>query len=193
MRKSHLKKPPSYDCVKLFSGIGVDVSISDIDIAHRVPQQNTTNSNGLQRRQPNSIILKFTRRLVHDKVLAARNNTSQLTVYNLELPSSATVDRIAIHSHLMPRLQKLLHDAKNHQGTYHYKWCWAKGAAMFLQRTDLFPATRLVTSDDLANLRLHEPSMTADIFCTNAYSLNYLSIFYSTLFNLWPSSLGSGK
>ena len=149
-----------------------------------MPQQNTTNSNGCQRRQPNSIICKFTRRLVRDKVVAARNNASQLTVYNLELPSSATIDRIAIHSHLMPRLQELLHDAKNHQGRYHYKWCWAKGAAIFLRKTNSSPAIRLVTSDDLAHLRLREPSTTADIFCPNTYSLNYLSIFYGTLSNL---------
>ena len=84
--------------VKLFSGIGVDVSISDIDIAHRVPQRNTTNSNGRQRRQPSSIICKFTRRLVRDKVLAARNNASQLTVYNLELPSSAQPQLIRLRS-----------------------------------------------------------------------------------------------
>ena len=31
------------------------------------------------------------------------------------------------------------------------------------------------------------------IFCPNAYSVNYLSIFYSTLSNLWRSSLGSGE
>ena len=59
-------------------------------------------------------------------------STYQLTVYNLELPFSATIDWIAIHSHLMPRLQELSHEAKNHQGTYYYKWCWAKGAAIFL-------------------------------------------------------------
>ena len=72
-------------CVKLFSGIGVDVSISDIDFADRLTQRNTQSSNGPQRRQPNSVICMFTRRLVCDKVLAARNNASQLTVYNLEL------------------------------------------------------------------------------------------------------------
>ena len=148
--------------VKLFFGIGVDVSISDIDIAHRVPQRNTTNSNGRQRRQPNSILCQFTRRLVRDKVLAPRKNAPQLTVHNLELPSSTTIDRISIYSHLTPRLQELLHDAKNHQGTYHYKWCWAKGAAIFLRKTDSSPAMRLVTTDDLANLRLREPSTAAE-------------------------------
>ena len=33
-------------CVKLFSALGVETPISDIDIAHRVPQRNNTSSNG---------------------------------------------------------------------------------------------------------------------------------------------------
>ena len=34
-------------CVKLFSALGVETPISDIDIAHRVPQRNNTSSNDL--------------------------------------------------------------------------------------------------------------------------------------------------
>ena len=79
------------------------VSISDIDIAHRVPQQNNTSSNG--RRRPNPIICKFTRRMAREKVLAAKSNTSTLTVDDLGLPTTATIDRIAIYSHLTPKLQ----------------------------------------------------------------------------------------
>ena len=36
-------------CVKLFSGLGVDVSMSEIDIAHRVPQRDTSTGNGNRR------------------------------------------------------------------------------------------------------------------------------------------------
>ena len=144
-------------CVKLFSGLGVNISISDIDIAHRVPQRNATTSNG-RRRQPNPIICKFTRRMVRDTVLASRGNTSQLTAEVLELPSTTTIDRIAIYSHLTPRLQELLHAAKDHQNTHNYKWCWAKGAAIFLRKTDSSIAIRLRSIDDLANLRLREHS-----------------------------------
>ena len=109
-------------CVKLFSGLGVNVSIWEIDIAHRVPQRDTSTGNG-NRRQPNPLICKFTRRMTRDTVLASRGNASRLTTEDLDLPSTAEINRIAIYSHLKPRLQELLHSAKAHQNTYNYKWC----------------------------------------------------------------------
>ena len=134
-------------CVKLFTGLGVDISLSDIDIAHRVPQRNTSTGYG-NRSRPNPVICKFTRRMIRDKVLASRGNTSRITTECLDLPSSAEINRIAIYSHLTPRLQELLHSAKSHQNTYKYKWCWAKGAAIFLRKTDTSMAIRLGSIDD---------------------------------------------
>ena len=142
-------------CVKLFTGLGVDILLSDIDIAHRVPQRNTSSGNG-NRSRPNPIICKFTRRMIRDKVLASRGNTSRITTECLDLPSSAEINRIAIYSHLTPRLQELLHSAKLHQNTYSYKWCWAKGAAIFLRKTDTSMAIRLGSIDDLTRLSLRE-------------------------------------
>ena len=109
-------------CVKLFSGLEVDVSISEIDTAHRVPQRDTSTGNG-NRRQPNPTICKFTRSMTRDTVLASRGNASRLTTEDLDLPSTAEINRIAIYSHLPPRLQELLHSGKAHQNTYNYKWC----------------------------------------------------------------------
>ena len=142
-------------CVKLFSGLGVDVSISEIDIAHRVPQRDTSTGNG-NRRQPNPIICKFTRRMTRNTVLASKGNASRLTTEDLDLPSTAEINRITIYSHLTPRLQELLHSAKAHQNTYNYKWCWANGAAIFLRKTDSSMTIRLRSTDDLTKLRLRE-------------------------------------
>ena len=94
--------------------------------------------------------------MIRDKVLASRGNASRLTTNDLDLPSSAVINRIAIYSHLTPRLQELLHSAKAHQSTFNYKWCWAKGAAIFLPKTDTSLAIRLGSIDDLSKLRLRE-------------------------------------
>ena len=142
--------------IKLFSELGAETPISDIDIGHRVPQRNNTSSNG--RRGPNPIICKFTRRMTREKVLAAKSNTSTLTVDNLGLPTTATIDRIAIYSHLTPKLQELLHAAKDHQKSFNYKWCWVKGAAVYLRKTDPSTSLRLRSTTDLANLRVRETS-----------------------------------
>ena len=53
-------------CLRLFSALGVkDISILDIDTAHRVPSRRASN-------KPNAIICKFTRRLAKEKVMTAR-------------------------------------------------------------------------------------------------------------------------
>lgn len=145
-----------WNYVKLFSALGVETPISDIDIAHRVPKQNNMSRNG--RRRPNPIICKFTRRMTGEKVLAAKSNTSTLTVDDLGLPTMATIDRIAIYSHLTPKLQELLHAAKDHQKSFNYNWCWAKGAAVYLHKTDSSTSLRLRSTTDLANLRVRESS-----------------------------------
>lgn len=86
-------------CAKLFTGLGVNISLSDIDIAHRVPQRNTSSGNG-NRSRPNPIICKFTRRMTLGKVLASRGNTSRITTECLDFPSSAEINQFAIYSHL---------------------------------------------------------------------------------------------
>ena len=53
-------------CVALFREMGTDVSINDIDTAHRVPGRN----NSSQDPRPKPIICKFVCRLARDKVMA---------------------------------------------------------------------------------------------------------------------------
>ena len=52
--------------------------------------------------------------MIRDKVLTSRGNASRITTNDLDLPSSAEINRIAIYSHLTLRLQELLHSAKAH-------------------------------------------------------------------------------
>ena len=55
---------------------------------------------------------QFTRRMTRDTVLTSRGNASRLTTEDLDLPSTAEINRIAIYSHLTLRLQELLHSTK---------------------------------------------------------------------------------
>ncbi|XP_068723919.1 uncharacterized protein [Montipora capricornis] len=144
-------------CLKVFSGIGADVSTSDIDIAHRVP---TRNQNG-RRRQASQlfsnppIICKFTRRIIRDDVLSKRRNSNRLLPTNFGLQSENM--RISIFSHLTPGLQELLYLAKSsvkEQGSY--KFCWAKDTALFLRKSDSSRVIRLNTVQDLDQLRHSE-------------------------------------
>ena len=140
-------------CLRIFSGIGVGILISGIDIAHRVQ---TKNSNRGHRLQP--IICKFVRRMTRDKVMAARNNTNQLSADDLGLPSSTEIGRVTIFCYLTPRLHELLYLAKTHQTSYNYKYCWAKESTIFLHKTDGSRVIKLVTKEDLHDVRLREPN-----------------------------------
>ena len=91
---------------------------------------------------------QFTRSMTRD--------TDDERTKDLDLPSTAEINQIAIYSHLMLRLQELLHSAKANQNTYNYKWCWAKGTAIFLCKTDSSMTIRLRSIDDLTKLRLCE-------------------------------------
>ena len=91
-------------CLRLFSALGVkDISILDIDTAHRVPSRRASN-------KPNAIICKFTRRLflAKDKVMAARRKVSLLQDKDLGFEENVQVQGIALFGHLSPRLQTLL-------------------------------------------------------------------------------------
>ena len=89
-------------CLRLFSALGVkDISILDIDTAHRVASIRTSN-------KPNAIICKFTRRLAKDKVMPARRKVSLLQGKDLGFEENVQVQGIALFDHLSPRLQTLL-------------------------------------------------------------------------------------
>lgn len=146
-------------CLKVFSGIGADVSKWDIDTAHRVPPRNYQNGRRKQFSQSDTsypIICKFTRRIARESVLSRRRETSQLQAFEFDLEHGKEM-RISIFSHLTPRLQELLHSAKQFQEEAGYKYCWAKDTAIFMRKTESSKVLRLNTAEELEELR-HEYS-----------------------------------
>ena len=140
-------------CLKIFKKIGVDVRETDIDIAHRIP---TRKQNGRRGQRNNAIVCKFVRRMVRERVLAARANTNRLTSNDFDLPSGSQIDRIGILSHLSPKLQDLLRSAKPHQTEHGHKICWAKSTAVFLRKSDNSRIFRIESEKDLEDLRRNE-------------------------------------
>ena len=96
---------------------------------------------------------------------------------SLGLPPTVEINRFKIYSHLTPRLQELLHAAKAHQNTYHYKWCFAKGIAIFLRKTDTSTAIRLESLDDLSKLGDLELESRSELNKPRQLSGIYLEIF----------------
>ena len=96
-------------CLDLFKAIGVeDVSLQDIDIAHRIPARRQTD-------RPSAIVCKFVRRLAKQKVMAARSRVCNVQASQFGFSHDMDVGHLNIYDHLTPRLQQLLFEAKKFQ------------------------------------------------------------------------------
>ena len=103
----------------LFPAMGAEISIEDIDIAHRTPSRSATSG-------PKTIICKFSSRLTKDNVINRRNELSKLTPNSVGLPEEESLSDAKMYDHLTPEMQKLLVDAKKFQQRYRYSFCWVK-------------------------------------------------------------------
>ena len=96
-------------CLQLLRQMGIkEISINDIDIAHRVPARKPSN-------RPNAVICKFVRRLAKEKVMTARRAVRNIDIQQLGFSSEIDVTNLNIYDHLTPRLQNLLFEAKRCQ------------------------------------------------------------------------------
>lgn len=130
-------------CMKLFAALRVEeVSLNDIDTAHRVPSRVASN-------RPNAIICKFVRRLAREKVMAARRRVSNLNAEDLGFNGTVDVSHINLYDHLTPRLQELLFQSKKFKDENNYKYCWAKNGFVYLRKTDTSTAVKLGSLEDL--------------------------------------------
>ena len=88
-------------------------------LAHRLPAGNASN-------QTNAIVCKFTRRITTERIMNARNQTSNVTASQLNIPASVLLNKLSIFDHLTPKEQKLFDEAKKYKESKQYKYCWAK-------------------------------------------------------------------
>ena len=108
-------------CERIFKAMGLQVSLMDIDIAHRVATRNPNSH------RPKPIICKFARRLAREQVMTKRRNVRRIDPASISLPQdSSLMDAGILDHHLTPRLQQLLVDAKKFKIENNYKFCWTK-------------------------------------------------------------------
>ena len=104
-------------CVKLFSDMGADVSLYDIDIAHRVPQRNATAG------ATKPIICKFVRRSSKEAVMARRNDACKADPSSLGFGEGVSLSSVRMFDHLTPKVQYFLTEAKKFKGQSNYQFC----------------------------------------------------------------------
>ena len=94
--------------------MGAEVSIRDIDIAHRVSFRDTS------RMGPKPIVCKFIRRLARNEVMSKRKEGRSVDPSTIGLHEG----NVLLLDHLTPRLQQLYSDAKEFKLKYGYQFFW---------------------------------------------------------------------
>ena len=133
-------------CMRIFKKIGAEIHPYDLDIAHRVPSHNTSDG------RPKPIICKFTRRIAHESVMAARREVNRIVPADIGLRESSSLQHAAIYDHLSPRLQSLLSDAKKIKERFLFSFCWAKNSTIWLRRNETSRPIAIKNSTDLSSL-----------------------------------------
>ena len=133
-------------CVKLFSDMGADVSLHDIDIAHRVPQRNATAG------APKPIICKFVRRLSKEAVMARRNDACKANPSSLGFGEGVSLSSVRIFDHLTPKMQHVFTEAKKFKGQNNYQFCWTKNSCVYLRKDGSSRALKIRNVADLSRL-----------------------------------------
>ena len=107
-----VSKEPAIDTTKLrvriFQAMGCNISINDIDIAHRVPARSPTNG-------PKSIICRFVRQLIREEVMSRRREISRVDPKDVGLGDAEELSNSMVLDHLTPKVQELLAEAKKIQ------------------------------------------------------------------------------
>lgn len=126
--------------------MGANITINDIDIAHRVSFRDSSRS------EPKPIICKFVRRLARNNVMAVRREASSVAAQDVGLEESQDMSKILILDHLTPRMQELYGNAKSFKSRFGFQFCWAKNGTIFLRRSEDSRPLKIRSPGDLSRI-----------------------------------------
>ena len=132
-------------CVKIFNKMGAEVSIHDIDTAHRVKPRSASS-------RPDPIICKFTRRLAREEVMSRRTEISQVVPQDVGLPETSSFTNAMVVDHLTPKTQELFNAAKSFKVQHEFSFCWTKNGTVYLRKSQGSRPMKIKDFDDLQHL-----------------------------------------
>lgn len=120
--------------------IGEPISLSDVEICHRVPTRNAGASN---------IVVQFQRRLKRDSVLEKARGKKRILTRDLGLSSS---EPVYVNEHLCPTMKRLLGMAVSRKRERKWKYVWVRGGRIYARQSESAPVMPITHEDDLARI-----------------------------------------
>lgn len=105
--------------------VGVEIDQSDISVSHRLPNK---------RGRIPSIIAKFTRRSVRDRLYKSKGNLNQFNSSNVCIDNSS--EALYINESLTPKARNLFFRVRLFKKTHRFKYVWTKYGIPFLKKSD---------------------------------------------------------
>ena len=119
--------------------LGVDISVDDIDAAHRLSKNPQAN-----------IIVKFRSRKIRDAIFSARSKLKGTTTKNLDIATERAPSRIFINESLTPRRKELMYKARLMKKEGHFKFLWSRNGTIWLRVKENSQAVSIRSDSDLA-------------------------------------------
>lgn len=137
-------------CVK----VGVSLDERDVDRIHRVRRFDAAANSAAGQQQPSrhpAIIVRFTRRVCKDRVLAAMRARRVLTSADLGL--SGPTSNIYMGDHLTPANKLLLRRARELKTVLGYQYLWIRDGKILMRKSDKSKVILIAKSEDLEKLK----------------------------------------
>lgn len=129
----------SHVLVKIGEAIGESISDSDIEVCHRVPTKNASQSN---------VLVQFLSRSKRDAVLEKAKETR----FSTQDIGYAQLSAVYINEHLCPELKRLLGMTVAKKKEKNWRFVWTKGGKIFARKSESTRTLRVGCVSDLEKI-----------------------------------------
>lgn len=134
------------DVVKTIADrIGVPINSDEIDMAHRLKSNSTSNTS-----RPKNIVVKFISRLTKERFLTSFRQNKNFSTSNLNI--AGPDQQIFINEHLSQFNNQLFKDARHKLKQNGFKYVWTKNCRIFARKEDTSRIKSIQCTGDIEKL-----------------------------------------
>lgn len=126
--------------VSIADKLGVNMSVEEIDVIHRVNNRNN--------REPRDIIVQFKRREIRDSLLQVK----KVKINNIDITKGKLDKLVYINEHLTPYNKMLFWEARKKSNDKGFRFVWIKNGKIFVRKHETEKAHRIQNEDDLKKI-----------------------------------------